>query len=304
MKIRYDPALGVLGFIDGAHVRESSCMITAEEEKDILSRAYIPEHSVDLMTCVSGGEPFLIENYFCIRKGDGIIVVGYPLQCDFAVNEFQAVFDRIAERFRPKYASLIAPELPLSLVASCSEREIDHYYTLDIHKAAARSGLRRIINKARGGLSVERSPRMGEEHHKLTLEFIERVKPPPRVSQLLLRMPEYVGHGRHALALNAWDKRENLAAFYIIDLAPKDFSTYVIGCYSEKHYTPGASDLLLFELIQISMEYGKRYIHLGLGVNQGIQQFKKKWGGSPTRKYEMGELALRKPSILDAIRAK
>jgi hypothetical protein len=36
-------------------------MISAEEEKQILSQAYVPEHIVRLMTLVSGGEPFLID---------------------------------------------------------------------------------------------------------------------------------------------------------------------------------------------------------------------------------------------------
>ncbi len=87
----------------------------------------------------------------------------------------------------------------------------------------------------------------------------------------------------------------------MVDLAPQNFSTYVIGCHSKKNYVPGASDLLLFETIKISKEYDKNYIHLGLGVNKGIRQFKKKWGGKPTLQYEMCEIVVKKPSVLDTI---
>jgi hypothetical protein len=76
-----------------------------------------------------------------------------------------------------------------------------------------------------------------------------------------------------------------------------------MGCHSKKNYVLGASDLLLFELIDLSLEYKKSYLHLGLGVNSGIRRFKAKWGAEPTRRYEMGELALKKPSILDTLRA-
>jgi hypothetical protein len=278
-------------------------MITAEEEKHILTNAYIPEHIVGLMTRVSGGEPFLIENYFCCREDDWIIVVGYPLQHDFLMNEFETVINKIIKRFRPKYASLIAPELPPSLAASCRERESDDYYTLDIHNTNIQSRLRRIVNKAMENLTVERSAVLREAHNEVTLDFIERAKPPVRIRQLLFKMPRYVGYASNCVVLNGWDKRNNLAAFYIVDLAAKDFSTYVIGCHSKKNYVPGASDLLFFEMIKISTEYEKNYIHLGLGVNKGIRQFKEKWGGRPTRRYEMCELVLRKPSILDAIMA-
>jgi hypothetical protein len=278
-------------------------MITSEEEKYILTKAYIPEHIVGLMTRVSAGEPFLIEHYLCCRKDDWIIVVGYPLHHDFLMNEFETVINKIIKTFRPKYASLIAPELPPSLATSCRERESDHYYTLDINNTNIRSPLRRIVKKATENLTVERSTRLREAHNELTQEFIERARPPVRIRQLFSKMPQYVGHSSNSVVLNAWDKRSNLAAFYIVDLAAKDFSTYVIGCHSKKNYVLGASDLLFFEMIKMSTEYDKNYIHLGLGVNKGIRQFKEKWGGKPTRRYEMCELVLRKPSILDAIMA-
>ena len=97
--------------------------------------------------------------------------------------------------------------------------------------------------------------------------------------ELFLKMPQCVASARHAFVLNAWDSKQSLAAFYVIDLAARDFANYIIGCYSKNYHVLGASDLLLFELIKLSAEYGKGYIHLGLGVNRGIRRFKEKWGG-------------------------
>ena len=39
-------------------------MLTPEQETYILTNAYVPEHIVGLMTSLSGGEPFLIDDYF------------------------------------------------------------------------------------------------------------------------------------------------------------------------------------------------------------------------------------------------
>lgn len=116
-------------------------------------------------------------------------------------------------------------------------------------------------------------------------------------------MPEFVARADTAFVLNAWDKASKLAAFYVIDVEARQFSNYIIGCHSKKNYVLGASDLLLFELVNLNLEYNKQYIHLGLGVNAGIRRFKEKWGGVPTRRYEMCELAAKKPSILDTLRA-
>ncbi len=115
-----------------------------------------------------------------------------------------------------------------------------------------------------------------------------------RVKELFFKMPQYVASARHAFVLNAWDSKQRLAAFYVVDLAAKDFANYIIGCYSKNNYVLGASDLLLSELIKMSSEYGKGYIHLGLGVNSGIRRFKEKWGARPTLRYEMCELVQKK----------
>jgi len=124
-----------------------------------------------------------------------------------------------------------------------------------------------------------------------------------RVKELFFKLPQYVASARHAFVLNAWDSKQTLAAFYVVDLAARDFANYIIGCYSKKNYVLGASDLLLSELIKMSAEYGKSYIHLGLGVNSGIRRFKEKWGAKPTLSYEMCELVQKKPLILEFVRA-
>ena len=254
------------------------------------------------MTRISGGEPFLIEDCFCCYRDGWVIVVAYPLAPDFAIKEIQSVLEKVKKKFHPVYVSLMAPEIPQSIAASCREREIDHYYTLDIHNLTLKGGLKRTIHKAKENLHVERSRRFREEHRQLGLEFVERAKPSERVKTLLFKIPAFVDQSEGAVLLNALDKKGRLAAFYVVDLAPKDFSTYVIGCHSKKNYVSGASDLLCFEMINLSKAHKKKYIHLGFGVNQGIRQFKKKWGGRPTRRYEMCEIVVRKLSILERLR--
>jgi hypothetical protein len=42
-------------------------------------------------------------------------------------------------------------------------------------------------------------------------------------------------------------------------------------------------------MIQLTREYGKNTIQLGLGVNEGIRRFKEKWGGVSFLNYEFCE---------------
>jgi len=277
-------------------------MISAAEEKEILARAYVPEHLVGLMTLVSGGEPFLIDCYLCVRTGDHLILVGYPLDREFQADGLAEIVKRIIEKFKPARISLVAPELPQSMAKARRERESDRYYTLDLDRWTIPPAMKRQIAKAREQVRVERARELSKHHHKLSNEFVARVDPAPRVRELLFSMPRYVRRSPDALVLNAWDDNDRLSAFYVVDLAAANFSTYVIGCHSKENYVRGASDVLFLEMVNLSKEFGKAFIHLGLGVNDGVRRFKIKWGGVPDRVYEMCEWTIRKPSILDAIR--
>jgi hypothetical protein len=278
-------------------------MLTPEQETCILTHAYVPEHIVVLMTSLSGGEPFLIDDYFCCYKDDRVILVGYPLQHEFVFDKFDAVLEKVEEKFRPGRISLIAPKLPRRLAARCREKDRDTYYTLDTRHPVIGSAVKRNLRKAGRRLTVERAVHMGDAHHQLTQEFLERVSPPLRVRELFFKMPQYVASAGHAFVLNAWDSKQTLAAFYVVDLAAQNFSNYIVGCYSKKNYVLGASDLLLSELVELSAEHSKGYIHLGLGVNRGIRRFKEKWGARPTLRYEMCELVQKKTLILEVIGA-
>jgi len=278
-------------------------MLTSDEEVYILDKAYVPEHCIGLMTHVSGGEPFLIDDFFICRKENWIILIGYPLEDNFTPNQLEAIISKVKKKFRPEFVSLVAPQMPAALAATCQETESDAYFTLETQKSVIRSPVKRNLRKARQNLRVECSSGMLNVHQELMHEFVGRAILPERVKRLLFKMPEFVTDSDLAFVLNAWDKANKLTAFYVVDLEAKRFSNYIMGCHSKQNYVRGASDLLLFELINLSLEYDKSYIHLGLGVNAGIRRFKAKWGAVPTRRYEMGELALKKPSIMDTLRA-
>ena len=284
-----------------ANARESHAMLSPVEEAYILDQAYVPEHCIHLMTLVSGGEPFLIDDFFICRKKNWIILIGYPLEDNFTPDQLENVFSKVKKEFRPESVSLVAPQMPSSLAATCPETQSDAYFTLETQRPVIRSPVKRNLRKARQNLRVESSSTMQEEHQELMHEFAARTLLSERVKRLLFKMPEFVVRADTAFVLNAWDKSNKLAAFYVVDLEAKQFSNYIIGCHSKKNYVLGASDLLLFELINLNLEYNKQYIHLGLGVNAGIRRFKEKWGGVPTRRYEMCELVFKKPTIFESI---
>jgi hypothetical protein len=151
-------------------------------------------------------------------------------------------------------------------------------------------------------LRIERSHSFSKEHKTLVTEFLKREKLSPRLRELYLAMPDYVPRSTSALVLNAWDRNEKLSAFYVVDLAAAEFTTYLLGCHSKKNYVSHASDLLFFEMIKLSQEHQKKSINLGLGVNNGIRRFKEKWGGVPCLNYEYCECHYSNTRMMSLIR--
>jgi hypothetical protein len=264
-------------------------MLTPEEEAHVLSKAYVPEHIVNLMVPISKGEPILKEDHLGFVKDNWLIFVGYPLDGSFSLERCERILKQAVETFRPEYLWFIGPEIPASLLDACKERETDQYYRLDLDQTKLKPSLQRMAEKAFKEITVERGHSISKEHEALIDELLKREKLPPRVRELYRAMPDYVTHSSSACVLNARNKKGKLCAFFIVELGAKNFSTYVLGSHSKKHYVPHASDLLFLEMIELTREHGKNTINLGLGVNEGIRRFKEKWGGIPFLDYEFCE---------------
>lgn len=264
-------------------------MITPEDEKYISSRAYIPEHVLNLMLPLSKGEPFLIDGYVYFLKNDNILMIGYPLEYDFTAEKFEAVLKEVIKKTRPRHVWLIAPEIPAVLSPFCKGRESDYYYKLELGGFGVKKGLLRLIGKASADLNVERGKMISEGHKELISEFMKREKPKPYIRELFITMEDYVEKSATSIVLSAYSKKGKLTAFYVLELGASDFVVYLIGCHSKKNCVPHASDLLFLEMITLAKEQGKGYVHLGLGVNEGIRKFKEKWGGVRFLPYEFCE---------------
>ena len=254
-------------------------MITPQDERSILARAYVPEHIVSLMVPVSKGEPFLIQDHLILAKDNWLILVGYPLDGLFIRDRCEKIVGQAIEQFRPEYLWFIGPEIPPSILGACQERESDQYYRLDLKQSKLKTSLVRVAEKASREVTIERSHSFSKDHRSLVVELLEREHLPPRIKELYRAMPDYVAHSSNSCVLNAWTNTGKLSAFYVLDLSADQFTTYLLGTHSKRRYVSHASDLLFLEMIKITEEQGKTIVNLGLGVNEGIRRFKEKWGG-------------------------
>ena len=278
-------------------------MMTLQEEEYIRENAYVPEHVISLMVGISQAQPFFQEGYLFFLKDDWLILVGYPLGREFQEEAFSRVLEKAQQEFQPATIFFIAPGIPKNLLPRVQKRETDEYYKLDLRRSGIKRSLQREVEKASRLLRVDKNREWSPEHAALTREFLEKEGMNPRARELYLRMPKVLARSETSQALSARDSKGNLSAFFVVDLGAQKFATYVVGCYSLSHYLPHASDLLFHEMIGLAREQEKEYIHLGLGVNEGIRRFKKKWGGVPDLPYFAGEITPAEKTTLSWLRA-
>jgi uncharacterized protein YbaP (TraB family) len=260
--------------------------VTPSDVNAILEKATVPEHSVAFMAAMSDGNPFRVGPYLFIAAEDWLLAVGYPLEDGYTPKGFEQALTEALRRTAARDCWAICPELPERLKTHRNDQ--DQYYVLALDAPVPRR-LERLAERAAARLTVEAGINFTPAHRRLWTEFMGRVALPPNVRELYARTESVLQRAPGLSLLNAWDRDGDLAACLLLDAAPRRFTSYLLGAHSRIHFTPYASDLLFREMIRTARGNGKEFLHLGLGVNDGIRRFKTKWGGQPGMPYEMAQ---------------
>jgi len=254
-------------------------MITAAQQDYIEDHAYVPEHIPNYVTAISQTEPFLLGDFLVYAKKGHLILVGYPLKEPFEEKRLGRALEDAVKRLKPESVSLTAPSIPSSL-NDRPHPPSDHYYRLDLSSLSISQKLRNMLKRAGGELSVGKNRSFDEEHRKMIGDFLKAHPVDEATRSIFEKMPEYLAASPTAWLFDARNKKGELVAFDVAEFKPRSYCFYMFNFTSDAFYVPGASDLLLSEVIQQAKAEGKKYVNLGLGINSGVTFFKKKWGGA------------------------
>jgi len=275
-------------------------MISNTDAQYIFEQAYVPEHLVDYVTAISGAEPFLFEQYLCYTRDEALIFIGYPLGASFNQKQMEASLEAAAKTLKPRIVALVAPTIGLSRVKPI-QKSSDSYFRLDLGGFIAPPGVQSMLRRASRELSVEAGKEWGKEHGALITEFLSSHEVSDETERIFTRIPEYMASTTTALLLSARNQKGELIALDVADFGSKDYAFYMFNFASREHYIPGASDLLLHELVTIAQQKGKRFINLGLAINAGITFFKQKWGGVSFLNHEFVLYETSRTGIIESL---
>ncbi len=255
-------------------------MLTDEEMSYVLERAYIPEHLPSYMTSFSNLEPFLESPCLYYLRGDDLRIIGYPLE---EKDNLEDLVERLVRRIKPRYLTLIAPRIPESYPYRIEEEERDEYYYLNLEGLRPNKKVRNMVRRASRELKVVEGNKVTREHGRIVKDLIGRKEISDMHREMFSKLGSYVR--REGVILLEARKDGKLVAFTVGDLSARNCSFYMFSFSSRE--VPGASDLLLHELIERSKELGIKRMNLGLGVDEGVRRFKLKWGAHILAPFRM-----------------
>lgn len=273
-------------------------MISPDEERFIRGKAYIPEHIPGYGKVVSGCDPFLAEDFLLYSGGETLVFIGYPLERAVDTGRLGEILERAIRRFRPERVVLIAPSLP---DRTGTRGDADVYYQVDLTDLRIGPKVGNMIRRAGRELTVQKGRTLEEPHRRLMADFIAAKDLDENGRYLYESIPAYLAGVSTAEVFSAFDGAGNLAAFDIADFWPDRYAIYMFSFRSRTHIVPGASDLLLDALIREARTRGKTTINLGLGINEGVTHFKRKWGGHAFLNHESLGFENRPPSLFEML---
>jgi len=259
-------------------------MIGTNQFDYILEYAYIPEQMTSYVMAISTAEPFLFGNFLVYRKEEHVVFVGYPLREVFQEKRMRKALDEAVRRFNPSSVALMAPSIPTSIHPQTPPSS-DRYYRVDLAALSISQKVRNMINRAKRHLKVEKRKTLDEGHHQLVREFLTAHPVGQQTRFIFERIPDYVSSSATAWVYDAKNEKGELVAFDVAEMGPKHYAFYMFNFTSHNRDVPGASDLLLWEILLQAKREDKHYINLGLGINPGVSFFKEKWGGVPFLPY-------------------
>jgi hypothetical protein len=261
-------------------------MLTVKEREKVYEFGYLPEHLVDYVESVTLSAPFIHESFLVFFKNGHLIFIGYPLGP--TRSDLKSSFESSLIRFDPATVSIMAPDLWMEEAANQAP---DHYYALDLPITEMDGDNAYMLRRAARELTI-RECKAGRDHKKLIGEFLSHMDFDQAQRNIYESIPRYLKRSKSATLIEA-RKDNTLVAFNILDLGTADYGFYMFNIRSNHIHVPGASDLLLWEIAQLSHKRGKKRLNLGLGVNRGIRRFKEKWGGKPTWSHKTLALKIR-----------
>jgi hypothetical protein len=268
---------------------------------DLLARvtagAVTPEQLLPYVGAVSAVHPRLIGKCVGFASEGDLVLVGYPLHDPLDTKAMTEAVGEALEIQEFCRLTVIGPARPPQAPAGNPVTE-DCYYSLPVPPPSPAQKLRNLIRRASRELTIERARKCGDDHMALVQRYLDERHLATGTRHIFRQLPHYLAASSGSLVLSGRLADGKLAAFVVGDFSALR-TAFFMFCFRDPGLAPpGSTDFLLAGLLEEAHNRGQTLMNLGLGVNDGVAFFKRKWGAVPFLPYVEVSWAPARPGLL------
>lgn len=250
----------------------------------ITACAITPDQLVPYVSSVSGLQSTQLGN-FVIHQGQGHgVLIGYSLS---GKNELDALNAAVAQAITWKHLehlTVIAPERPL-LAPKDAIIKKDSYWILSLPMKSKAQKLRNMLSRAHKEVKVEKQTGnncWSKAHANLAKQLCKKksLNLEAGTEYIFNHLNAYLEKSPDTILFSAYSTEGILQGCAVGDYSALETAFYMFA-FRANNAVPGTADVLLEAVIDEATDRGYGKINLGLGIDDGIRFFKKKWGALP-----------------------
>ncbi len=250
----------------------------------INAQATTPDQLLSYVDAVSGAKSELFEDYIVHRQNNSLVLIGYPLQDPYNTKELDAVINKLLARKDAFEITVLAPIRPTIAPQKAISTE-DAYWILPLPEPKLNVKVRNMLTRAEHEVDLIKKSGQGawtSLHQELMLSYIRNKNLNQALCSIMQRLGTYIINSQDVMLFSAYTKNsQNLLAFALADFSSFSMAFYMFA-FRQASSSPGVADAVLYALLNEAKSRGFSQCNLGLGINSGIEFFKKKWGAKPS----------------------
>lgn len=243
--------------------------------------AAIPDQLFHYVAAVSGMEPGICEGCLLYRLDSYGVLVAWRDGQPLPLPRLESVLQVATQTAGLRNLTVLAAFQPANLPKDATVRR-DRWWMLELPKPQIQPKLANMLRRARQELFVECACGISAfrlEHKNLVETFCLARKDSldDAALYIYLNLHKYLASCGQAMLFSARDRVGQLQGFAIGDFSAFSTAFYMFAMRAHGA-CPGTADLLLAALLEEAEKRGMSQVNLGLGINPGIEFFKRKWG--------------------------
>lgn len=246
------------------------------------AQALVPEHIQAYVRAVSGRRALACASCIAYAGEDDLVLVGYPLHDPRDSAALDEAVERALAVLPPGgRLTVLAASLPSAAPPEAAARG-DDWWFLDLPPPPAAQKTRNMLRRAGREARVLQSCGRFDAAHMALVHAQMSARPlTPGTRLIYSRLPDYLASSPGALLFSAY----SLETDELIGCAVGEYgalaTAFYLFAFRARRAPPGTADLLLDAVLREAEARGHRRCSLGLGINDGIGFFKRKYGARP-----------------------